>query len=139
MEQGDTNNGIGGDAQQPSARLKYDIDLRMVVACLVPGLVLAGILTFIASYTICGISGCGGGGFGRSTDSTTTLRFLVAAGILSATPLACYALWLKNLRLALYAGLMAIIVGIGAGSLIGSDFRGCPSNVDSATCLEESR
>jgi hypothetical protein len=138
MEQGDTGNGNGGDAQRPSARAQYDIDLRIVVALLVPGLVLAGVFTMIASFTICGVSGCSGGGFGRSTDPNTTLGLLVAAGILSAAPLASYALWLKSLRVALFAGLMAIVVSIAAGWLIGSDFRGCPRNVDHAICIEES-
>jgi hypothetical protein len=138
VEQGDTDNGNGGDAQPLSGRLQYDVDLRMVVALLVPGLVLAGVCTIIASFTICGVSGCSGGGFGRSTDPTTTLGLLVAAGILSAAPLASYALWLKNLRVALFAGLMGIVVSVAAGSLVGSDFRGCPRNVDPATCIEES-
>lgn len=138
MARTDTDNGAGGDAQHPSARVPYSLDLKVVLTLPVPGLVLAGILTFIASFTICGISGCSGGGFGRSTDPNTTLGLLVAAGLLSAAPLAIYALWLKSLKLALVAGLLAIVVGITAGWLIGSDFRGCPRNIDSATCIEES-
>lgn len=113
-------------------------DAGLGIALLVPGLVLAGILTFFASFWICGISGCSGGGFGRSTDPSGTLGLLVAAGILSAAPLAIYALWRKSLKLALFAGLLAIVVSITAGWLIGSDFGGCPRNIDHATCIEES-
>jgi hypothetical protein len=138
MAQGDTDNGIGGDAQRPSDRVQDDLDLKVVAALLVPGLVLAGVLTFAARFTICGVSGCSGGGFGRSTDPTTTLWLLIAAGILAAAPLAGYALWRKSLRLALFAGLMAIVVSIAGGWLIGSDFRGCPRNLDTLTCIDES-
>jgi hypothetical protein len=138
MAQGDTDNGIGGDAQRPSDRVQHDLDLKVVAALLVPGLVLAGVLTFAARFTICGVSGCSGGGFGRSTDPTTTLWLLIAAGILAAAPLAGYALWRKSLRLALFAGLMAIVVSIAGGWLIGSDFRGCPRNLDTLTCIDES-
>jgi hypothetical protein len=138
MPQGDTDNGAEGHARPPSAREDYDLDLKVVVALAVPGLLLAGILTLIASFTICGVSGCSGGGFGRSTDPNATLGLLVAAGVLSAAPLAIYAVRRRSRTVALVAGLLAIVVSIAAGWLIGSDFRGCPRNVDTATCLEES-
>jgi hypothetical protein len=101
-------------------------------------LVPAGLLTFVASYTICGISGCSGGGFGRSTDPGTTIALLVSAGLVEAAPLAIYAVWRRNPRAGLLAGLVAIIVTVAASWLIGSDFRGCPTNIDTATCIQES-
>jgi EamA domain-containing membrane protein RarD len=138
VAQDKTDDGSRGDARPPSTREQYDLNLKVLVALPLPGLVLAGIVTLVASFTICGVSGCSGGGFGRSTDPATTLALLVAAGILSAAPLGVYAVLRKSLRVALVAVLLAILVSIAAGWLIGSDFRGCPRNVDTATCLEES-
>jgi len=117
---------------------QHEISLTFVLAIAVPGLVLAGVLTFVASFAMCGISGCSGGGFGRSTDPSLTRGLLVAAGLLAAAPWAIYALWSKSLRLALAASLLAIVVCLCAGWLIGSDFRGCPRSIDTATCIEES-
>jgi hypothetical protein len=138
MEEGARDSATGADAEQTTPPGSPALNLRVHLALLLPGLVPAAVLAFIASFTICGISGCSGGGFGRSTDPNTTLALLVLAGLVAAAPLAIYALWGRDLRTALLASFVAVIVSVTAGWLIGSDFRGCPRNVDTATCMEES-
>jgi hypothetical protein len=138
VEKGSSDNGMGAVDRRLPRRGEHAVDLRVLVALLLPGLVPAGLLTFVASYTICGISGCSGGGFGRSTDPGTTIALLVSAGLVEAAPLAIYAVWRRNPRAGLLAGLVAIIVTVAASWLIGSDFRGCPTNIDTATCIQES-
>lgn len=101
------------------------------------GLLPAAVLVAMAWFTICGISGCSGGGFGRATDPNGTLMLLVCAGLVAAAPLATYALWRRRPWTALLAAALAIVVSLGSGLLIGADFRGCPRNVDHATCMEE--
>jgi hypothetical protein len=138
VEKGSSSSKTGAVDRRPSRRGEHAVDLRVLVALLLPGLVPAAVLTFVASYTICGISGCSGGGFGRSTDPGTTLVLLISAGLVAAAPVAIYAVWRRSPITGLLAGLMAIIVSVVASWLIGSDFRGCPSNVDTATCVQES-
>jgi hypothetical protein len=124
-------------ANEAPAPGRSDFNLGVHFALLVLGLAPAAVLVFIASLTICGISGCSGGGFGRTTDPDTTLVLLIGAGLVAAAPLATYALWRRRLRTALFAAAVAIVVTIGSGVLIGADFRGCPRDVDTATCMDE--
>jgi hypothetical protein len=121
----------------PAASGLLGLNLAVHLALLVVGLALAAVVTFIASFAICGISGCSGGGFGRATDPNATLMLLVCAGLVAAAPLAIYALWRRLLWTALFAAAVAIVVSIGSGLLVGADFRGCPRNVDTATCMDE--
>ena len=39
-----------------------------------------------SSFTICGISGCSGGGFGRATEPDLTLTLLIVTGVVCAQP-----------------------------------------------------
>lgn len=136
MEKGTPDN-TDADAHLPPSRSDRDPRLGVLLGLLMVGLMPASILVFIARFTICGISGCSGGGFGRSTDPNTTLTLLVCAGLVAAAPMAIYALAHRSRRIALIAALAAILVSMVASLIIGSDFRGCPRNVDTATCMEE--
>lgn len=111
---------------------------RAVVLLVVLGLVLAALPTLAAWFTLCGVSGCTGGGFGRATDPGTTRVLLLVAGAVSALPLAAYALRTRERRLGLGALALAVIVTLLATALIGSDWRGCPRGIDAQTCREES-
>jgi hypothetical protein len=136
MEKGTPDN-ADGDAHPPPSPGDPDPKLGALLGLLMVGLMPASILVFIARFTICGISGCSGGGFGRSTDPDTTLTLLVCAGLVASAPMAIYALAHRSRKTALIAALAAILVSMAAGLIIGSDFRGCPRNVDTATCMEE--
>ena len=57
---------------------------RRVATALV---VLAIAPAYLSTITICGISGCSGGGFGRSTDPDATLVVLVLTGLVATLPL----------------------------------------------------
>ncbi len=131
---------VGGPSERSSQppQVQGHVETGVPILSVVVGLALAAIPTFIGSFTICGISGCSGGGFGRSTDPSTTLALLVSSGTLAAAPLALYALGRRSIRMILSAALLAVVVSVIAGWLIGSDHRGCPRNVDTATCIEES-
>jgi hypothetical protein len=100
--------------------------------------VLAAGPALVAGFAICGVSGCTGGGFGRATDPGLTRLLLLAAGVVAALPLAVYALVRRSGRLGAYAFALAVVATLLTGLVIGSDLRGCPRNVSSETCLEES-
>src|SRR4051794_160469 len=130
-----TPDNADADAHLPPSPGDPAPKLGVLLGLFLVGLIPAAILGFIARFTICGISGCSGGGFGRSTDPNTTLTLLVCAGLVAAAPMALYALVHRSRRTAVLAALAAILVSVAAGLMIGSDFRGCPRNVDTATCV----
>ena len=101
------------------------------------GLVLAVGPAFMSSIAICGISGCSGGGFGRSTDPGMTLVLLAVTGASAALPLAVYALVRRDRGLALCALALAVVATFVTGAVIGSDLRGCPRTISYETCVEE--
>ena len=101
--------------------------------CLVAALGLA----LVAAFAMCGISGCGGGGFGRSTDPPMTLGFIAASGVALALPIGVYAAWRRRGRLALAVVPAALLGALLVGLVIGADWNGCPRNISAATCQEE--
>lgn len=115
------------------------ISPQLAFALVVLGLVLAIAPAFLASFEICGISGCSGGGFGRSTDPGSTRLLLLAAGVFAALPLTLYALRLRTVRLLGAALLVGVLTIVFTGLVIGSDLQGCPRNVSTSTCQQESR
>ncbi len=112
---------------------------RYPLVWIVLGLALACVPAFASWFTICGISGCSGGGFGRSTDPNTTLALLVTTGAVAALPAAVHALVKRSPRLLAGALVLGLVAAFVAGLIVGSDFRGCPRNVERATCLDETR
>jgi hypothetical protein len=114
------------------------VSARLAAALVVLGVVLAVGPGLLAGLTICGVSGCSGGGFGRATDPDLTRLLLLAAGVAAALPLACYALVRRSGALAAYALALAVLATIVTGVVVGSDLRGCPRGVSTGTCLEES-
>jgi hypothetical protein len=110
----------------------------LAAALVVLGIVLAVGPALLAGFTICGVSGCSGGGFGRSTDPGPTRVLLLVTGVVAGLPLAVYALVRRNGRLAAYALALAVLATLLTGLVIGSDLRGCPRNVSTQTCREES-
>ncbi|MBC2934775.1 hypothetical protein [Nocardioides sp. zg-1228] len=115
------------------------VSAPVIAALVVLGVGLAAVPAFAAGFTVCGVSGCSGGGFGRSTDPDLTRLLLLATGVVAALPLAGYALVRRSGRLAAYALGVAVLATLLAGVVVGSDLRGCPRNVSHETCLEESR
>ena len=112
----------------------------LAVALVVLGIVLAVPPAFVQrASSICGVSGCSGGGFGRSTDPGQTQLLLLATGVAAALPVAVYAVARRSVRLIGAAVLVAVVAVVTAGLAIGSDLRGCPRNVSTSTCLQESR
>jgi hypothetical protein len=109
----------------------------LAVALVVLGLVLAAGPALAAGFSLCGVSGCTGGGFGRATDPGLTRLLLLATGVVAALPLAIYALARRSGRLGAYALALAVVATLLTGLVIGSDLRGCPRTVSYETCLEE--
>lgn len=114
------------------------VSAPLAAALVVLGLVLAAGPALVAGFSICGVSGCTGGGFGRATDPDLTRVLLLATGVVAGLPLAIYALVRRSARLAAYALALAVLATLLAGLVTGSDLRGCPRNVSDETCLEES-
>ena len=112
---------------------------RVVAVVVVLGAVLAVVPTVAAGFTMCGVSGCSGGGFGRSTDPGTTQLLLVAAGVVAALPLTVLAVVRRHAGLGVAAAALAVLATVVAGLLIGSDVHGCPRDVGADACREESR
>lgn len=111
---------------------------RVVAVLVVLGVGLAIVPAFLSTIAICGISGCSGGGFGRSTDPDATLVMLGLTGLVAALPLAVYALVRRSGGVAVSALALAVVTTFVTGVVIGSDLRGCPRSVDRARCLDES-
>jgi hypothetical protein len=122
-----------GDGMEPRS-----VSAPLAAALVVLGLVLAAGPALVAGFSICGVSGCTGGGFGRATDPDLTRVLLLATGVVAGLPLAIYALVRRSGRLAAYALALAVLATLLTGLVIGSDLRGCPRNVPDETCLEES-
>lgn len=101
------------------------------------GLAAAVAPAFGAAIAVCGVSGCSGGGFGRSTDPPLTLTLLALTGLAAALPLLAYAVWCRSARVALGAAAAGLVVAVVAGGVVGADWRGCPRNVSHETCQAE--
>ena len=113
------------------------VSAPLAVALVGLGIVLAIGPAILAGFAICGVSGCTGGGFGRSTDPDLTRLLLLATGVVAGLPLALYALLRRSGRVAAYALGLAVLATLLTGLVIGSDLRGCPRDVSTETCLEE--
>ena len=90
-----------------------------------------------AALAMCGVSGCGGGGFGRSTLPGVTLVILVASGIGAAAPWGWYAAYTRNRRLVLTTILVAVLTPVMAGLVIGADIHGGPRSISAQACAED--
>jgi hypothetical protein len=115
------------------------VSAPLAAALVVLSLVLAVGPALVADFSLCGVSGCTGGGFGRSTDPELTRVVLLVTGVVAGLPLAIYALVRRSARLGAYALALAVVATLLTGLVIGSDLRGCPRNVSYETCLQESR
>jgi len=130
---------MGPMGQVTQERVRASRVTGTVVVTLLSALCLATAvaLTVAAAFTICGISGCSGGGFGRSTDPPATLALVVGSGVALALPVALYAAWRRRWRLALAFLPGALVGAVLVGVVVGADWNGCPRNISSATCQEE--
>jgi hypothetical protein len=113
------------------------VSAPLAAALVVLGLVLATGPALAAGFSICGVSGCTGGGYGRATDPGLTRILLLVTGVTAGLPLTVYALVRRSVRLGAYAAILAVLATLVTGLVIGSDLRGCPRNVSYETCLEE--
>ena len=118
---------------------------RRIVGNVVTALVLsAGVVGFaffgfLAWFGMCGISGCSGGGFGRSTDPQgTQLKLLLAAACLLVA-LLVRAVVQRSPRSAAFAVGITLIGTLALGAGIGANWRGCPRSISYETCQAESR
>jgi hypothetical protein len=126
-----------GQAVQDGVRRSRVAGTVVVTLLSVLAIASAVPLALAARFVMCGISGCTGGGFGRSTDPPLTLTLVVAAGVALATPLLLYAVWRRRARLAIAFVPAAVVAVLGVGLVVGSDWRGCPRGVSHETCQEE--
>lgn len=124
-------------AAQDRARTSRVVGTVVVVLLSALCLAVAAALALVAAFAMCGVSGCTGGGFGRSTDPPMTLGFIVAAGVALALPIGVYAAWRRRGRLALAVVPAALVGAVLVGLVIGADWNGCPRSISTATCQEE--
>jgi hypothetical protein len=124
-------------ATQGGARPSRVVGTVVVAVLSALCLTAAVALALVAAFVMCGISGCSGGGFGRSTDPPTTLALIVASGVALAMPIGVYAAWRRHGRLALAVVPAALVGAVLVGVVIGADWNGCPRGIPTATCQEE--
>jgi hypothetical protein len=126
-----------GQAVQDGVRTSRVAGTVVVTLLSVLGIAAGVALALAARFTLCGVSGCSGGGFGRATDPPLTLTLVVAAGVALAAPLLLYAVWRRRIRLAVAFVPAALVATLVVGFVVGSDWRGCPRGISSETCREE--
>jgi len=131
------HDGRVGQATQGRGRTSRVAGTVLVVALSALCLAAAAALALVAAFAMCGISGCGGGGFGRTTDPPMTLGFTIASGVALALPIGVYAAWRRRGRLALAVVPAAVVGAVLVGLVIGADWNGCPRSISTATCQEE--
>ncbi len=73
---------------------------------------VAGALVFVATITVCGISGCNGAGYGVSMDVGGAVLQLVLAVLILAVPCACVR-WRTRARLRWGVSLLGATVLVG--------------------------
>jgi hypothetical protein len=124
-------------ATQGQVRASRVVGTVVVVVLSALCLAAAVALALVAAFTMCGVSGCSGAGFGRTTDPPTTLGFTAASGVALALPIGVYAAWRRRARLALAVVPAAVVGAVAVGIVIGADWNGCPRSISTATCQEE--
>lgn len=89
--------------------------------------IMGASLWLTASMTLCGISGCTGGGFGVTYDPEATLWSLAFSGIIAAIPAFIASINLRS-PIWLAIGIALLIIMPVTGSLIiGTDLSGYPT------------
>ena len=112
--------------------------LLLLLLLAVPLTVVAyAVVLIVTAFVACGISGCGGGGFGPSFNPVQTQVGLVTAGyvLLPVTPLALHG-WPRVARAA--GGAAAVLAGgLLAMVLLDLGPHGCPADQTRATAGPE--
>jgi|EndMetStandDraft_4_1072995.scaffolds.fasta_scaffold343737_3 hypothetical protein len=80
-----------------------------------------------ASISLCGISGCSGGGFGVSYDPEGTLYALVVSGIIASLPGFIASIHLKSWRWLIAAFVLLVGMPIAGSLVVGVDLSGYPT------------
>ncbi len=97
------------------------------LAC-IPGVFLSLVAWVLASWSLCGISGCDGGGFGVSYDPLSVQLFLILSGLVAAaTPITLYFVT-KARSWIVVAVVLAIGITFVGGLIIGAGLDGYPRN-----------
>ncbi|MNQ98234.1 hypothetical protein D3C85_1139160 [compost metagenome] len=96
---------------------------------IIPGLFFAYMYWFNAGMSLCGISGCSGGGFGVSYDPQATQDALINSGIVAAIgPLIVFFISKFKGQWIIITFLTLVLVPIIGGMYIGAGFDGYPIN-----------
>lgn len=82
---------------------------------------------FGAGIALCGISGCGGGGYGVQHNPTATLVLLVGSGVSAAAAPAMVALYERSRKWALLALVLAFGAPLTGALLVGAGWDGLPT------------
>ena len=94
-----------------------------------PGLAYAYVYWFSAGMSLCGISGCSGGGFGVSYHPETVQYALIMSGVAAASGPFVISLISRSKKRWFMATLATLIVVPVLGSMfIGAGFDGYPLN-----------
>ena len=110
---------------------------RTYVALAVAGLVVAALLWVVADFLLCGVSGCSGGGFGRSYAPRAVQATLLLSGIAAAAAPAAAGRSGGSRRLLGVAVILFVAVAVVGGIVIGAGVDGYPRSVPRATIEQE--
>ncbi len=106
--------------------LSTSSQLWILLCCAVVGVFLAAAPWFLGALSVCGLSGCSGGGFGRSIDPSGTRGWMLVTGLAFAAPFLLAALVLRA-RLMVIAAVALLVLGYPlAGLAVGARPDGCP-------------
>jgi hypothetical protein len=103
------------------------------VAAAVLGLAVAALLWAAAAFELCGLSGCGGGGFGRTYSPKSVLSLLLLSGIAAAAGPAVAGRRARSRPALAVAGMLLVLVPSAGGLVIGAGLDGYPRSVSEET------
>lgn len=113
------------------------VSTGLLVAGTVAGLVLSALSWGAAGFMLCGLSGCGGGGFGRSYAPREVQVLLLASGVVAAFVPAVTACVTRSRTTLAVAGALLVAVPVIGGLVIGARPDGYPRSVPTETWRRE--
>lgn len=101
------------------------------------GVAAVGVLWLAARFQLCGLSGCGGGGFGRTYSPRAVLVLLLLSGLAAAGGHLSVGRRPHSGPALAVAGALLVLVPVIGGIVIGARPDGYPRSVSSETLERE--
>lgn len=106
---------------------------RRSVAGTAVGVAMVAASWVAARFELCGLSGCGGGGFGRSYSPQTVIALLLLSGAGAAAVLLRFSRSARSRRVLSAASALLVLVPIAGAAVVGARPDGYPRSVSPET------